>query len=222
MHRHSTWRVRASTEIPCRHPSRPLKRCAIRKRRGGIFSRSIPGSRCRNTTPWPSLRTRWASASEGMFPADVGLEHAIEMGQETFDHLDGFIEYLNAFDEPVDRLKLGELVAMVRQADAWVVPTMVLWDVGIIGRGDGRTMANYPEMRYWPKRTIPSVVEGVEGWLGRHAVQAREREADPETADLWANNRLEVLKALSDGGVGVLLGTGLAPGLLRSGLLIAP
>ena len=143
----------------------------------------------------------------GHVPADVGLEHAIEMGQETFDHLDGFIEYLNAFDEPVDRLKLGELVAMVRQADAWVVPTMVLWDVGIIGRGDGRTMADYPEMRYWPKRTIPRVVEGVEGWLGRHAVQAREREADPEMADLWANNRLEVLKALSDGGVGVLLGT---------------
>ncbi len=66
----------------------------------------------------------------GHVPADVGLQHAIEMGQETFDHLDGFIEYLNAFDEPLDRRKLDELVVMVRQADAWVVPTMVLWDVG--------------------------------------------------------------------------------------------
>ena len=143
----------------------------------------------------------------GHVPADVGLEHAIEMGQETFDHLDGFIEYLNAFDEPLDRAKLDGLVAMVRQADAWVVPTMVLWDVGIIGRGDGRAMADYPEMRYWPKRNIPRVVEGVEGWLGRHAARARERDANPQRADLWANNRLEVLKALSDGGVGILMGT---------------
>jgi len=31
--------------------------------------------------------------------------------------------------------------------------------------------------------------------------------ADPAAADLWANNRLEVLKALSDGGVGMLMGT---------------
>jgi imidazolonepropionase-like amidohydrolase len=143
----------------------------------------------------------------GHVPADVGLQHAIEMGQETFDHLDGFIEYLNAFDEPLDRRKLDELVAMVRQADAWVVPTMVLWDVGIIGHGDGQVMADYPEMRYWPKRTIPGAVEGVEGWRRRHATRAREQAANPEAAALWARNRLDVLKALSDGGVGILMGT---------------
>ncbi len=62
----------------------------------------------------------------GHVPADVGLGHAIEMGQETFDHLDGFIEYLDAFDQPINRNELDELVAAVAAADAWVVPTMVL------------------------------------------------------------------------------------------------
>ncbi len=143
----------------------------------------------------------------GHVPAEVGLEHAIRMGQETFDHLDGFIEHLNAFDEPIDRGRLGELVTMVKDAGAWVVPTMVLWDVGIIGRGDAQVMANYPEMRYWPKRNIPRVVEGVEGWIGRHAGGAQRVQADPDAADLWAGNRLDVLKALSDGGVGILMGT---------------
>ena len=143
----------------------------------------------------------------GHVPAEVGLEHAISMGQETFDHLDGFIEYLNAFDEPIDRASLDELVATVKDAGAWVVPTMVLWDVGIIGRGDAQALASYPEMRYWPKRSIPGVVEGVEGWIRRHAASARTAQADPAEADLWANNRLEVLKALSDGGVGILMGT---------------
>ena len=143
----------------------------------------------------------------GHVPAEVGLEHAIYMGQETFDHLDGFIEHLNAFDEPIDRGRLDELVTMVKDADAWVVPTMVLWDVGIIGRGDAQAMANYPEMRYWPKRNIPRVVEGVEGWIGRHARGAQRAQANPDAADVWAGNRLEVLKALSDGGVGILMGT---------------
>ena len=143
----------------------------------------------------------------GHVPADVGLEHAIAMGQETFDHLDGFIEYLNAFDEPIDQARLRELVAMVKAADAWVVPTMVLWDVGVIGRGDARVMADYPEMRYWPKRNIPRVVEGVEGWVGRHAGGAQRVRANPTAADLWAANRLEVLEALSDAGVGILMGT---------------
>jgi hypothetical protein len=143
----------------------------------------------------------------GHVPADVGLEHAIEMGQETFDHLDGFIEYLNAFDEPIDRGSLDELVTMVKNAGSWVVPTLVLWDVGIIGRGDPQALANYPEMRYWPRRNIPGVVEGVEGWIRRHAAAARQAQADPDAADLWANNRLEVLKALSDGGAGILMGT---------------
>ena len=136
----------------------------------------------------------------GHVPADVGLEHAIEMGQETFDHLDGFIEYLDAFDEPIDRSSLEELVTMVKDAGSWVVP------VGIIGRGDARALAARPEMRYWPKRSIPGA-EGVEGWTRRHAASARQAQADPDAADLWANNRLEVLKALADGGVGILMGT---------------
>ena len=143
----------------------------------------------------------------GHVPADVGLGHAIEMGQETFDHLDGFIEYLDAFDQPINRNELDELVAAVAAADAWVVPTMVLWDVGIIGRGNAEALASYSEMRYWPKRNIPGAVEGVEGWIRRHAGAARTAQADPGAADLWANNRMEVLKALSDGGVGILMGT---------------
>lgn len=136
----------------------------------------------------------------GHVPADVGLRHAIEMGQETFDHLDGFIEYLDAFDRPIDQAKLDELVGLVKASGAWVVPTMVLWDIGIIGRGDTRAMETYSEMRYWP-------AEGVQGWSRRQAERSRAASQDPQRADLWANNRMRVLKALADGGARVLMGT---------------
>ena len=134
----------------------------------------------------------------GHVPADVGLEHAILMGQETFDHLDGYIEYLDAFEGEVDEARLEEIVRLTREAGAWVVPTMVLWEVGIIGRGDAAEMARYPEMRYWPGFQV-------EGWEGRQRAAASR--ISPERAAQWTANRNRVLKALSDGGAGILLGT---------------
>jgi imidazolonepropionase-like amidohydrolase len=137
----------------------------------------------------------------GHVPAEVGLEHAIEMGQETFDHLDGFIEHLDGFDKPIDEGALGAIVAKVRDAGAWVVPTMVLWDVGIMGRGDADEMIAYPEMRYWPKQGGGN---SVQGWAQRQRSAAANASA---TVELWAENRSRVLKALSDGGAGILMGT---------------
>ena len=134
----------------------------------------------------------------GHVPADVGLEHALLMGQETFDHLDGYIEYLDAFEGEVDEGRLRHIVGLTRNARAWVVPTMVLWEVGIIGRGDAAEMARYPEMRYWPGFQV-------EGWEGRQRAAASR--TSPERAAQWVANRNRVLKALSDGGAGILLGT---------------
>ena len=134
----------------------------------------------------------------GHVPADVGLEHAILMGQETFDHLDGYIEYLDAFEGAVDEDRLQYIVELTRDAGAWVVPTMVLWKVGIIGRGDADELASYPEMRYWPSGQVW-------GWGNRQRAAASR--TSPERAAQWTANRNQVLKALSDGGAGVLLGT---------------
>ena len=134
----------------------------------------------------------------GHVPAEVGLEHAILMGQETFDHLDGYIEFLDAFEGELDEDRLEYIVELTRDAGAWVVPTMVLWEVGIIGRGDAAEMARYPEMRYWPGFQV-------EGWEGRQRAAASR--TSPERAAQWTANRNRVLKALSDGGAGILLGT---------------
>jgi imidazolonepropionase-like amidohydrolase len=137
----------------------------------------------------------------GHVPAEVGITRAIEMGQETFDHLDGFIEYLDAFDKPIDQERLQDLISLVKGANAWVVPTMVLWDVGIIGHGDAEEMSSYPENRYWYKTGGGN---SVQGWANRQRTAAA---GMPDSADLWAANRERVLKALSDAGAGILMGT---------------
>ena len=136
----------------------------------------------------------------GHVPADVGLRHAIEMGQETFDHLDGYIEYLDAFDKPIDDGALDEIVRLTMEAGAAVVPTLVLWDVGILGLGETEDLMALPELRYWPD-------DGVENWRQRQAERAAERKQNEAQVETWFRNRQRVLKALSDGGVTVLMGT---------------
>ena len=143
----------------------------------------------------------------GHVPADVGLRHALEMGQETFDHLDGYIEFLDGFEGSLDPARLEEAVRLTRDAGAWVVPTMVLWDVGIIGAGDADEMSAWPEMRFWPRENMPMVVEGVEGWAGRQRNAAAQYRQAPEAREQWRANRRALLKALADGGAGILMGT---------------
>jgi Amidohydrolase family len=137
----------------------------------------------------------------GHVPADVGIVHAIEMGQETFDHLDGFVEYLDAFDKPLDLDRLDTLISLVKGADAWVVPTMVLWDVAVIGRGDTEEMSAYPENRYWYGTGDGN---SLESWARRHRDAASRK---PEWSELWASNRATILAALADAGAGILMGT---------------
>ena len=133
----------------------------------------------------------------GHVPADVGLHHALVMGQETFDHLDGFIQALDAQARPVDEDELAELVEKVKGANAWVVPTMLLWEYGIIGTGDADELLQYDELRYWPRGQV-------EQWA--NAVRNAAAQA-PASADLWVENRYRILRALNEGGAGILMGT---------------
>lgn len=90
----------------------------------------------------------------GHVPEPVGLVHALKMGQQTFDHIDGFIAHLDAADKSIDEGKLRDIVRLTREAGAWVVPTQVLWEVGVLGLGNTNEFRQRPEMRYWPQSTL--------------------------------------------------------------------
>jgi Amidohydrolase family len=133
----------------------------------------------------------------GHIPAEVGLIHALEMGQETIDHVDGYIEYLNGDKGPVDEAKLGDVVRRSKAAGVWIVPTMVLWET-LIGYPAFETLSAMPELKYAPPQQV-------EQWKKLH--QDRLKNSDRKTVELIATNRMRVLKALHDGGVKILLGT---------------
>lgn len=135
----------------------------------------------------------------GHVPQDVGLAHALEMGHETVEHLDGYIEYLDGDEGLVDPARLAQAVRMTREAGAWVVPTMALWET-LFAIHPVETLTAYEELRYMP----PDMVEA---WTANY----RERRADPDLDQVVSRtviqNRMEILRALNEGGVPILMGT---------------
>ena len=135
----------------------------------------------------------------GHVPADVGLLHAIEAGQETFDHMDGYIEHLNGAAGPLDSAALADVVRRTRAAGAWVVPTSVLWET-LVGVTSLETLRAYPELRYMPQNTVRQ-------WMTMHENRLGSPSYDAEAGRRTAANRVALLRALHRGGVRILMGT---------------
>lgn len=135
----------------------------------------------------------------GHVPQDVGLVHAIEMGQETFDHVDGYIEHLNGQFGPVDSAALADIVRRTREAGAWVVPTMALWEV-LLGTLPLEELQAYPELRYMPPQQVAQ-------WTNIYRQRISSPQYNRATAERIVENRMRILRALHEGGVGILMGT---------------
>lgn len=146
---------------------------------------------------------------------NVGLFHALSAGQTTIDHLDNYVEALvpegaGPAEAPgllgaeqllsrVDESRLPQVVQATLDADASVVPTMVLWESGIYAtRPSADLLKERTEVRYMPK-------DMVERWV--KAVDERVAGSDPETLRRLAELRRRILAALYQGGVRILLGT---------------
>lgn len=135
----------------------------------------------------------------GHVPAEVGLLHALEMGQETIDHLDGYMEYLGGDTGPVDESRMKEVAEKTRGAGAWVVPTMVLWET-ILGAADLEKMKSYPELNYMPRDQVAT-------WISAYQRRISNPQFSKERALQVAANRKRLLKVLSDSGIRILFGT---------------
>jgi imidazolonepropionase-like amidohydrolase len=135
----------------------------------------------------------------GHVPDDVGLLHAIDMGQETFDHIDGYIEQLDGRTKPVDDKALQDLVQRTKKAGAWIVPTMVVWET-LQGPVTLESRTGLPELRYLPAAQVEQWTKGLDSRLKNPQFNAAQ-------AKLHIDNRMKILRALHAGGVGMLLGS---------------
>ena len=151
----------------------------------------------------------------GHVAVDVGVNHAIENGYATIDHVDGFLEGLvpasadvdsNAngffgynFTDLVDMNLMKPLVAKTAANEVWVVPTQSLFDRWFSPE-DPNILVQEPEMKYMPKSTLDQ-------WV---ASKQRLISDDSYSAEKWERFnqiRRELIKELQGNGHGLLLGS---------------
>jgi hypothetical protein len=145
----------------------------------------------------------------GHVPVDVGLQRALDTRYWTIDHLDGYVEALARPGAPeaqlfginlvdhVDESRLPSLVAATRAAGTWNVPTQILLEHWY-GPEDPDTMRKWPEMRY----ANPAEVDQ---WVATKRKFTEAYSADHRARYLALRRR--IIKALHDGGAGLLLGS---------------
>jgi len=159
-----------------------------------------PGLNLEQYTAMAEAANEAGIAFAGHVPEDVGLETAIRLGQQTIDHLDGYIDYMDAEDQPVTDEQLKKAVDLTVENAVWVVPTQALWET-LIGAADAEQLKSYEELKYMPESIVQNwhnfldeAVSNTSFYSGEHAAQ-------------HAENRQKLLKALQDGGAKILFGT---------------
>ena len=144
----------------------------------------------------------------------VGLLRTFEKGMKSIDHLDGYLEAMGLDDSPfrdsdaasraskvvelADESRIPDLARRAREAGAWNVPTLALWQT-FFGGQPSQAFAGWPEMRYVPKTMLDQWVKARDGQVASFPP------ADQGRRVLTVRDK--VLKALVDAGAGVVLGS---------------
>lgn len=169
------------------------------ERRGWDFIKVLPGLTRAEYDAMARTAHEVGIPFVGHVPEEVGLVAALEAGQQTIDHLDGYIRHLDGASGPVSEAELDAIVRRTREAGTRVVPTMALWEV-LVGALGAETLTGYPELRYVP-------AEQVERWTESQRRRLAAPDFDAARARRIADNRVRILRALHEGGVPVLMGT---------------
>ncbi|HET8865290.1 MAG TPA: amidohydrolase family protein, partial [Gracilimonas sp.] len=133
----------------------------------------------------------------GHVPEDVGVMHAIESGQITIDHVDGYVSYLSQFEEEEMEAKMAEVIQLTKENNVWIVPTMALWET-IIGAVDYEAMKQYDELKYIPEAVKQNYFDFADNPQSGYS-----SDNPQEHAEL----RLQILEEMNNAGVKILMGT---------------
>jgi imidazolonepropionase-like amidohydrolase len=149
----------------------------------------------------------------GHVPNDVGVEKAIQSKQYSIDHIDNYVEGLEADDSPVrnadpqtraqkwfeylDEKRIPVLVAATRDAKIWIVPTQDLWRT-LFGVAPLDELKQRPELKYVPQQMVNQWINAQSNTFASN---------NPKGAQRVIEMRDKLLKALFNGGARIALGS---------------
>jgi imidazolonepropionase-like amidohydrolase len=147
---------------------------------------------------------------------DVGIWRAIDAGYATVDHMDGFVESLVPGIESMNENETGlfstfighvadtalipKLVQQLAAKKIWVVPTQALAERWLSPLTDPLEMAEAPEMKYMPKKTV-------DDWIVIKQNLMKNPAYDNANVEKFIRLRRKLIYDCNKGGVGLLLGS---------------
>ncbi len=151
----------------------------------------------------------------GHVSIDVGVRRAIEARYASIDHVDGYLEGMVpasagvnpqdngffgfSFTDLADKSALPLLVSETKAKGVWVVPTQSLMERWA-GPVAPLELAAEPEMKYIPKSRLASWQKSVEGFQDGDDFSVAK-------AQRFNQLRRDIIMALNNAGVGLLLGS---------------
>jgi imidazolonepropionase-like amidohydrolase len=164
----------------------------------------------------------------GHVPVYVGLEHALQVGQYSLEHLFGYVDVLESATSPlqgewsyrrlygaieIDEAGIPEIAQATRAAGVWNCPTLVALDRWMPA-DEAQALLEQPHMRYVSPHVLArwSGMRGfVNTWLADSDAAARRH---------GRQVRRLIVKGLRDAGAGLLLCTDAGPFYVEPGFSI--
>jgi len=179
-------------------PEDGVKQVLQQKSEGWDMIKIFPGLTRAEYDAIMTTARRLGMRTGGHVPTDVGIEHALQTGQETIEHLDGYWENL-AFEKFVPDESLKRMALKTREAGVWNVPTMAIFHFDL-GLESLQSVLARPEMEYLPKFQVDRWIKLFEGHVSKEHPSL-------EVSRIVQLNRERLLKQLNDIGAEILLGT---------------
>jgi imidazolonepropionase-like amidohydrolase len=181
-------------------PQQAIEKVKLQKNEGWDLLKIHPGLTREEYDAMAETANELGIRFGGHVPEAVGIEHAIEMGQETMDHIDGYYRWLQQFEESQWEARMKEIVSKTKEAGVWIVPTQALWET-IIGAADYEAMKQYEELKYIP----PAVRQNYNNYVGNNIGEQSENER--QEALKQAEWRQKILREMNEQDVRILMGT---------------
>ena len=136
----------------------------------------------------------------GHVPNDVGIFAALVKGQHTIDHMDNYLDDLDAVHGPVSAAQLQRAVQANRASGAAIVPTQALWKI-LYNQYNHDEVTQYPEIIYMPKQTVQRWLDQLARLQGGTIIRQKGDNA------VRMENRDRLLKAFDENDIPILFGT---------------
>ncbi len=197
-------------------PEEGINKVREQKDAGYDFLKLHPGLTLENFNAIVKTANEVGITYGGHVSAAVGVWRAIDANYATIDHCDGFIEGMVPGIEAMTPEQIGffglfvankadlsqipKLVEKLREHRVWVVPTQSLYERWISADKSPEDLRAAPEMKYMDSKTLDQWVKSKQGQMSAAGYNAKD-------VGKYIALRRQLIKACSQGGVGMLLGS---------------